>query len=104
MPTIKVPELSSKYTAIVNGTDGLVSVAPSCARALDKVGQSATESHLKAAIHALEAQANDAEKGLPKGDAKAAKSFKAFEKAINDLVADIKKISKGVAEIHAALR
>lgn len=104
MPTIKVPELSGKYTSIVSDTDGLISVAPACTKALDKLGENATEANLKAATQALEAQAKDVGKGLAKAGDKGAKTAKKFDTAIGGLVADIKKISKGVAEIQAALR
>jgi hypothetical protein len=104
MPTIQLPELLTKYTAIVKNSDGLINAAPSCVRALDKLGQSATEATLKAAGQALEAQSKQVKEGLAKGGGKAAKAAKHFEKGMDELESDIKKLSKAVAEINAVLR
>jgi hypothetical protein len=104
MPTIQLPELGKKYMEIVRNSNGLVSAAPSCVKALDKVGEGATEANLKAADQALEAQSKQVKAGLATGGEKAVKALKQFEKEIDALQADIKKIAKAVADISAALR
>jgi hypothetical protein len=93
------------YMNMIKNTDGLVSAAPSCVKALDKLKEHATEANLKAAIHAVEAQKKELEKSL-KADDKAARSITIFDfrKAIDGLAADLKKIAKAVSEIQAALR
>jgi hypothetical protein len=103
MPTIKLPELLTKYNEIVKNSDGLISAAPSCVRALDKLGVGATQANLKAAGKALEAQSKQATEALAKGGDKAAKVAKQFEQGMDELESDIKKLSKAVAEINALL-
>jgi hypothetical protein len=104
MPTIPLRELGKQYMEIVRNSNGLIGAAPTCVKALDKLGESASEANLKAANQALEAQSKKVKAGLATVGEKAVKADKQFEKDIDALQAGIKKIAKAVADINAVLR
>ncbi len=104
MPTIQLPELSKEYVAIVNKTGGLVKADAACEKAFEQISAGATVANLAAANTALEAQSKKVKAAVATAGEKAAKALKQFDTDVDKLQVDIKKISKAVTEINAALR
>jgi hypothetical protein len=81
----EIASLVKTYMAVVRDTDGLTSVRPGVAKALDRYSVTLDEKHLEEATAVLEKHKSEVLKQADKKD----KAAIAFGKAIDDLIAEL---------------